>query len=447
MFEIKSAVRVNTPAFIALAGPSGSGKTRSALELATGLAGDGKILLADTEGNRGLHYADLYKFDHVEFTPPYTPERCAELIELAEARGYAVLIVDSGSDEYEGNGGLQEIRDTTKDEFWAKTKARHKHALINRIRRSRIHSIWCLRCEERVKISKVNGQTVVETLGWQPICEKRFLYEMQSSFRFDPERPGVPVPIKLYDIHAKFFANGAMVNRDAGRQLAAWAAGGAIPAVEPSDFLKIAQAKAGEGTDAFREWWKTLSKWNRDFLRDDLANLQGRAEKADEWPDTEQTQPDAQAEPAEEGSPPAPSSAGLQNPERAAVIDPKPKPSSRTTEEAGSFSETNARQSGPAAGRRSGARGGDDVQRRASAAEGDGSSPPIIVEFRHDLVGEAMHEATCDDLIAAFETLPTLVEMNQFLKANSQTIQALSDEADERWREASAERMREKANG
>jgi hypothetical protein len=413
-FEIKSAVRVNTPAFVALAGPSGSGKTRSALELATGLAGDGKILLADTEGNRSLHYADLYKFDHIEFRPPYTPERCAELIDLAENRGYAVLIIDSGSDEYEGQGGLQEIRDTTKDEFWAKTKARHKHALINRIRRSRIHSIWCLRCEERVKISKVNGQTVVETLGWQPICEKRFLYEMQSSFRFDPERPGVPVPIKLYDIHAKFFANGAMVNRDAGRQLAAWAAGGAIPAVEPSDFLKIAQAKAGEGTDAFREWWKTLSKWNRDLLRDDLANLQGRAEKADEWPDTEQTQPDAQAEPAEEGSPPAPSSAGPV-----------------------SESEVMPHTSPPASKHKT----------AAPVKAGADLTPPIIVEFRHDLVGEAMHEATCDDLIAAFETLPTLVEMNRFLKANSQTIQALSDEADERWREASAERMREKANG
>jgi hypothetical protein len=415
MFEIKSAVRVNTPAFIALAGPSGSGKTRSALELATGLAGDGKILLADTEGNRGLHYADLYKFDHVEFTPPYTPERCAELIELAEARGYAVLIVDSGSDEYEGNGGLQEIRDTTKDEFWAKTKARHKHALINRIRRSRIHSIWCLRCEERVKISKVNGQTVVETLGWQPICEKRFLYEMQSSFRFDPERPGVPVPIKLYDIHAKFFANGAMVNRDAGRQLAAWAAGGAIPAVEPSDFLKIAQAKAGEGTDAFREWWKTLSKWNRDFLRDDLANLQGRAEKADEWPDTEQAQPGAQAEPGQDANPRRASDGGSAAGQPWGV-EPDPSPANAPK---------------PAIPGRAGGK----------------PAPPIVVDFRTDLVGEAMHEATCDDLIAAFETLPTLAEMNRFIKANSQTIQALSDEADERWREASAEMMREKADG
>jgi KaiC/GvpD/RAD55 family RecA-like ATPase len=85
-FEVKPAVRENTAAFVALAGPSGSGKTRSALELATGLAGDGKILVADTEGKRSLHYADMYTFDRVGWTPPFTPESNAALIDLAEKR-------------------------------------------------------------------------------------------------------------------------------------------------------------------------------------------------------------------------------------------------------------------------------------------------------------------------------------------------------------------------
>ena len=219
-------------------------------------------------GQSRLHYADLYSFDHVEFTPPYTPERCAELIDLAEKKERG-LIVDSGSDEYEGEGGLQEIRDQTGDEFWAKTKARHKHALINRIRRARIHVIFCLRCEERVKISKVNGRTVVETLGWQPICEKRFLYEMQSSFRFDPERPGVPVPIKLYDIHARFFPESEMVTRDAGRRLAAWAAGGAMPMPSSEELIiSTATAAAKEGRAAFRTFWRGLSKAQRDQIDD-----------------------------------------------------------------------------------------------------------------------------------------------------------------------------------
>lgn len=282
-FEIKPAARVNTPAFIALAGPSGSGKTRSALELAMGLAGDGKVLLADTEGNRALHYADLYQFDHVEFRPPYTPERTAKLIDLAEARGYAVLIVDSGSDEYEGEGGLQEIRDQTNDEFWARTKARHKHALINRIRRARVHVIFCLRCEERVRISKVQGRTVVETLGWQPICEKRFLYEMQSSFRFDPSSPGVPVPIKLYDIHAQFFPEGQKVTREAGARLAEWARG--APAQEPPDIsslLDLGDLAARQGSDRLRQWWTTqLTKAHRQQLAGYLPSWQGIAKSVD----------------------------------------------------------------------------------------------------------------------------------------------------------------------
>lgn len=239
IFTIKPGVRVNTPAFVAFAGPSGSGKTRSALELATGLAGDGKILIGDSEGNRALHYADLYKFDHVEWRPPFDPESNAALIDLAESKGYSVLIIDSESDEYEGEGGLQEIRESTRDEFWARTKARHKHALINRMRRAKVHIIFCLRAEERVKITKEGNRTLVETQGWQPICEKRFLYEVQSSFMFrpaskeDPECPGKPEPIKLYDIHAQFFPRDRKVSREAGRLLAQWCAGGApAPAAE-----------------------------------------------------------------------------------------------------------------------------------------------------------------------------------------------------------------------
>jgi len=292
-FVIRPAVRVNTPAFIALAGTTGTGKTRSALELATGLAGDnGKILLADTEGNRALHYADLYTFDHVEFQPPYSPERCGSLIDLAEKHGYAVLIVDSASDEHEGEGGLQEIHEELgkADEFWQRTKARHKHHLVNRIRRARIHTIWCLRCEERVKITKVFNEqrraleTQVEHLGWQPICEKRFLYEMQSSFRFDPDRPGVPVPIKLYDIHAKFFPLDQKITRAAGAALAAWAAGAAVPIPDqaPNAALAHARNEAQKGTEHFRRWWSTvLSKEQRKSVSGHLSELRETAANAD----------------------------------------------------------------------------------------------------------------------------------------------------------------------
>jgi hypothetical protein len=272
-FTISPGIRERTPAFIALAGPSGSGKTRSALELATGLAGDGKILVADTEGRRALHYADLYKFDHVPWLPPFTPEANAELIDLAERGGYRVLIIDSESDEWEGEGGLLEIKDATHDEFMARTKARHKHRVINRMRRSTIHIVFCLRAEERVRIDKVFDErkqrevTAVVPLGWQPICEKRFLYEVQSSFLFDPARPGYPNPIKLYDIHAKFFPLDRPITRDAGAALAAWCAGGALP-------VEVAPPQPVDGNTA-REIVKRIRREIKDAASLDQLNLTG----------------------------------------------------------------------------------------------------------------------------------------------------------------------------
>jgi len=309
------AVRERTPVFIALAGPSGSGKTRSALELATGLAGPGRIAVADSEGRRALHYRDMYEFDHLSWQPPYTPKATAGLIDAAEKGGYAVLIVDSASDEYEGQGGLLEMHEGAgkSDEFWAKTKAQHKHWLVNRIRRAAIHTIWCLRAEERVKISEVGGRASVEHLGWQPICEKRFLYEMQSSFIFDVERPGVPRPIKLYDIHAQFFPRDKPITREAGAALATWAAGGALPsagarqgaveggprspvagdttyppvgaqdALDRDSLVAEAWAAARQGMAVLEAYWSDLKRAERRLIGADLLpHLKDAASEADE---------------------------------------------------------------------------------------------------------------------------------------------------------------------
>ena len=92
-FTFTPAVRRNTHLLLALAGASGSGKTFSALELATGLAGaTGKVAVIDTEAGRSLHYADRFRFDHCELTPPFTPQRYREAIEAAESAGYAVIV-------------------------------------------------------------------------------------------------------------------------------------------------------------------------------------------------------------------------------------------------------------------------------------------------------------------------------------------------------------------
>lgn len=258
MTEFTDAIRDDTSLLIAIAGASGSGKTFSALTMATGLAQGDPIYAIDTEAKRMLHYADQFKFKHMDMKPPFTPEAYIEAIQKAEKAGAKVIIIDSTSDEYEGVGGLQEMHDEEVarlarkpfeqlqgweiDKFnapaWKVPKTRHKTRFMSPLRQVRAYIIFCLRAEEKIKFVKVfdekagREKTAIESAGWVPICEKRFMYEMTMSFTVTPENPGVPliengqaVYGKIQSQHLPFFPEGKRVTADSGSRLRAWARG------------------------------------------------------------------------------------------------------------------------------------------------------------------------------------------------------------------------------
>lgn len=258
MTEFTDAYRDDTSLLIAIAGASGSGKTFSALTMATGLANGEPIYAIDTEAKRMLHYADQFKFKHMDMRPPFTPEAYIEAIQKAERAGAKVIIIDSTSDEYEGVGGLQEMHDEEVarlarkpydklegweiDKFnapaWKVPKTRHKTRMMSPLRQVRAYIIFCLRAEEKIKFVKVfdersnREKTAIESAGWVPICEKRFMFEMTMSFTVTPDNPGVPliengqaVYGKIQSQHLPFFPAGQRVTEDCGRQLRAWARG------------------------------------------------------------------------------------------------------------------------------------------------------------------------------------------------------------------------------
>jgi len=307
-FKFAPAVRVNTPMIIGISGASGAGKTYTALELAMGLAGGGKVLVIDTEGRRALHYADLgrFGFDHCDFEAPYTPLRFLAVLQQAERAGYAVIVVDSFSDEYVGEGGLVDMANAEEKRVhntaasWARPKAEHK--LVTRwLRQSRCHIIFCLRAEEKVRLEKAmrdgREQTVVVPIGWQPICEKNTPYEMGSSFLLTPDAPGVPKPIKLQEQHRAFFPLDRPITRTTGEQLAAWCAGGAkpTPIVEqqdafglpllapPGEVEQLARKAAEGGMRELEQYVKSLSRVDRAAIKQLVVDeLQPRARAVDE---------------------------------------------------------------------------------------------------------------------------------------------------------------------
>lgn len=263
-FTIRPAVREKIGLLFAVAGPSGSGKTFTAMVLGSAIvadAGGGKLGVIDTESGRALHYAPrpgekpdnvrTFDFLHLDLQPPFTPERYIEALRALEAAGATVIVVDSMSHEWAGEGGCSDIQaaeaerlatdrttgdvvdwkiETMTAPAWKKPKIRHQR-MMARLIQTRVHLFFCLRAQEKIKIvKKAKGPgTEVVPIGFQPICEKAFMFEMSGSFMLHPERPGAPdysMPHKLNDELQRIFPDGHVVRAEAGARLRAWAESG-----------------------------------------------------------------------------------------------------------------------------------------------------------------------------------------------------------------------------
>lgn len=166
---------------LCVSGPSGSGKTLGALKIATSIKESGRIAVIDTENGSASLYADLFDFDVLNMAPPYEPERFVEAIKEAEKAGYAVIVIDSASHEWDGDGGCLEINEeTARAKFkgntwsaWSDTTKRHQK-FISAITHSAAHII----CTARSKTETAQGENKkVVRLGMKLVQRDNFEYE------------------------------------------------------------------------------------------------------------------------------------------------------------------------------------------------------------------------------------------------------------------------------
>lgn len=193
IFKIEEAQREGARLVLGLVGISGGGKTRTAVELAYGLANydSKKVGFVCTENKRGRLYSDclidpatgeVQRFLIGDLPAPFSPQRYIEAISAFEKAGVEVLVIDSGSHEWEGLGGCEDIANANPAKpLWNKAKAEHKR-FMNALLQSPMHIIVCLRAREKVKLVKdAQGKTAYEPQGVQPICEKNFTFELTAS--------------------------------------------------------------------------------------------------------------------------------------------------------------------------------------------------------------------------------------------------------------------------
>ena len=186
MMVFKKAERRQLNLKLALTGPSGSGKTFSALRLASGISK--KIAVVDTENGSASLYADRFEFDTITLQPPYTIPKYIEAIVSAQAAGYEVLIIDSITHAWAGDGGLlskKEAMDSRGGNSFAnwgsitKEQEQFKAILLN----AQIHLICTMRSkQDYILETNEKGKQAPKKVGLAPIQREGMEYEFTTVF-------------------------------------------------------------------------------------------------------------------------------------------------------------------------------------------------------------------------------------------------------------------------
>lgn len=320
VFIDKPAVRESVPLLIGLMGCSGSGKTYSALRLATGIqrVTGGDIYCIDTEARRALHYADQFKFRHLEFNAPFGSLDYLAAMQHCIKQGAKTIIIDSMTHEHTGPGGYLQTQDAevarmagedmakrerVKMAAWIKPSAL-RGKMITELLQMNANFLFCFRAKEKTK--PVKGGGIVE-MGFMPIAGEDLLFEMTLNCLLPPRSNGVPqwrsdavgekMMMKLPEQFADLLAKSRSLDENLGQAFALWAKGDkdspvaappvddAAPphqppskprggAAEPDPEAELTAAEwdmllgveAAKGTAALRDLYRTIPKIMRPQL-------------------------------------------------------------------------------------------------------------------------------------------------------------------------------------
>jgi hypothetical protein len=246
---------------LALDGPSGSGKTYSALLLAKGMGG--RIAVIDTERGSASLYSHLVDFDVCELEPPFKPQKYVDAIAEAEKAGYDIIIIDSLSHAWEGEGGILDMTELAskgcrgnKFAAWRETTPIH-NKLVNALVESRSHIVVCLRTKTAWEVEKTDdGKSKPVKIGLKPAQREGIEYEF--TIVLDLAIDG-HIARASKDRTSMFDAEGPfLIKEELGVKLMAWLNSGG-PAL-PQNRRQEAQAEAHKKADTASGPGKWLDK-------------------------------------------------------------------------------------------------------------------------------------------------------------------------------------------
>ena len=202
--------------------------------MAKGICGDwSKVAVIDTENGSASLYSNLGDFSVIDLSPPFTPEKYTEALNMCVNAGFEVVIIDSTTHEWacliEENELLAQARFRGNTwSAWSQTTPRHDK-FINSILHSNVHVITCTRSKMETimgddkKVKKV-GMKDVQREGWE--------YELTVSLNIDRDTHlAIPSKDRTNLFEGK---NPFLITEETGELIAEWCNSG-----EPAE-IKIA---------------------------------------------------------------------------------------------------------------------------------------------------------------------------------------------------------------
>lgn len=276
IINIREAHREGARMLIGLTGAQGSGKTYSAIMFGYGLAGKNakKLGFLDTENRRGSLYSDILpngeRFLIGDLLPPFSPERYRSAIKEFQDAGVEVLIIDSVSHEWEGEGGCSDIAEAFKSKKgqpnWIRGKAEHKR-FMNTLLYSDMHIVACVRAREKVRVAMVDRELTYISQGDQPIQEKNFWFEVTVGMMLSEagrKREYLKqLPPELIPFLGK--TEGYLTTED-GLALRNWIDGGGKTDPEVEQARNILQLSSEGGLESVKKAWEATPQKIRVIL-------------------------------------------------------------------------------------------------------------------------------------------------------------------------------------
>lgn len=245
----KKAQREQVRIKISIAGPAGSGKTMSSLLMAYGLikaehpewddiAIWDHIVVADSENGSASLYVGtqvgttkIGAYNVIDLSPPFTAQTYIDAIHMAEEHNMSVIIVDSLSHVWSGDGGLldeqNKIAARTNNSYTSwRTISPQYTKLVDTILQSPCHVITAVRAKmDYQQVKGDNGKTQVKAVGMGMVLRDGYEYEVTVALMLDADHVASATKDRTGLFDGQYFT----ITADTGKKLYEWLSSGAVP--------------------------------------------------------------------------------------------------------------------------------------------------------------------------------------------------------------------------